>query len=248
MTVALAQEWQLSLMGSWLLQRGSTTMKVAIREQRLIACVALLGCRRRSFLSGLLWPKSNEKQAAGNLRTSVWCITHSFPNLLQTTPVTLELHESVQVDVSALRQHLQTLHEDPGLLAPDSYLDHLGRADLLPGWYDDWVLFEQERLRQLRLDALEEVGRRYLAANDTGRAVLAALTAVSIEPLRESAQFLLIQAHMAAGNRAAAVRAYTTFANRLDEELGVQPSDKLADLMSTFHPRRECPGTFSAGR
>src|SRR6266700_2866149 len=28
-------------------------------------------------------------------------------------------------------------------------------ADLLPDWYDDWLLLEQERFRQLRMHALE---------------------------------------------------------------------------------------------
>ncbi|WP_171027613.1 bacterial transcriptional activator domain-containing protein [Pseudarthrobacter sp. NamE2] len=237
MTVALAQEWHLSLLGAWRLQRGNTTMAVACREQRLIACVGLLGCRRRSFLSGLLWPRSSETQAAGNLRTSVWCISHSFPHLLHSTADVLELDESVSVDVRALQRHVAMLREQPGIQIPETYLDHLSRAELLPGWYDDWVIFEQERLRQLRLGALELMARQYLAGNEPGRAVIAALSAVSIEPLRESAHLLLVQAHLAAGNRAAAVRAYSMFASRLDAELGVQPSHQLTELVSAFHPR-----------
>jgi DNA-binding SARP family transcriptional activator len=237
MTVALAQEWHLSLLGAWRLQRGNTTVTVASREQRLLACVGLLGCRHRSFLSGLLWPKSSETQAAGNLRTTVWCISHAFPHLLSAGPDTLELDESVNVDVAALQQQVATLREQPGVQVPDSYLDHLSRAELLPGWYDDWVVFEQERLRQLRLGALELLARQYLAADEPGRAVIAALSAVSIEPLRESAHLLLVQAHLAAGNRAAAVRAYTMFANRLESELGVQPSHQLTGLVAEFHPQ-----------
>jgi DNA-binding SARP family transcriptional activator len=237
MTGALVQEWHLSLLGAWRLQRGNTTMAVASREQRLIACVGLLGCRHRSFLAGLLWPKSSETQAAGNLRTTVWCITHAFPQLLRAGAATLELDESVRVDVDALQRHVATLQEQPGIQAPESYLDHLTRAELLPGWYDDWVVFEQERLRQLRHSALEHMARQYLAANEPGKAVIAALSAVSIEPLRESAHLLLVQAHLAGGNRAAAVRAYTMFASRLQGELGALPSNQLTDLVSEFHPR-----------
>ena len=32
--------------------------------------------------------------------------------------------------------------------------------DLLPGWYDDWVIFERERIRQWLLHALEGLSRR----------------------------------------------------------------------------------------
>lgn len=236
MSVALAQDWHLSLLGAWRLRRGSNTVAVASREQRLIACLGLLGCRHRSFLAGLLWPKSSETQAAGNLRTTVWCISHTFPHLIRTGADTLELHESVRVDVTALQRHVATLMSQPEARMPDSYLEDLSRADLLPGWYDDWVIFEQERLRQLRLSALEHLARQHLNAGEPGRAVIAALSAASIEPLRESTHLLLVQAHLAAGNRAAAVRAYTMFAGRLEDELGVQPSNQLTDLVSEFHP------------
>ncbi|VII99000.1 putative transcriptional activator [Arthrobacter sp. DR-2P] len=237
MTGALAQEWQLSLLGAWRLQQGTKTFQVASREQRLIACVGLLGRRHRSFLSGLLWPRSSETQAAGNLRTTVWCISHTFPRLIHAAADTLELDESVNVDVASLQRQVATLHDQPGIEVPDSYLDHLGRAELLPGWYEDWVVFEQERLRQLRLGALELMARQYLAGNEPGKAVIAALSAVNIEPLRESAHLLLVQAHLAAGNRAAAVRAYRMFAVRLAAELGVQPAPQLTGLVAAFHPR-----------
>ncbi|WP_171027097.1 BTAD domain-containing putative transcriptional regulator [Pseudarthrobacter sp. NamB4] len=237
MTGALAQEWHLSLLGAWRLQQGNETFQVASREQRLIACVGLLGRRHRSFLAGLLWPRSSETQAAGNLRTTVWCISHTFPRLLHAAADTLELDESVSVDVASLKRHVAILREQPEIRVPDSYLDHLGRAELLPGWYDDWVVFEQERLRQLRLGALELMARQFLAGNEPGKAVIAALSAINIEPLRESAHLLLVQAHLAAGNRAAAVRAYGMFAVRLEAELGVQPSPQLTGLVSAFHPR-----------
>ncbi|QHK21530.1 SARP family transcriptional regulator [Pseudarthrobacter psychrotolerans] len=226
----------MSLLGAWRLRRGNNPVTVASREQKLIACVGLLGCRHRSFLAGLLWPKSSETQAAGNLRTTVWCISHAFPHLLQAGADTLELDQSVRVDVAALQRHVARMQAQPEAQIPDSYLDHLSRAELLPGWYDDWVIFEQERLRQMRLSTLELIARQQLAAGEPGSAVIAAISAASIEPLRESAHLLLVQAHLAAGNRAAAVRAYTMFADRLEGELGVQPSSQLSDLVAAFHP------------
>jgi DNA-binding SARP family transcriptional activator len=234
MTVALGQEWHLSLLGAWRLRRGSAAVTVASREQRLLACLGLFGCRHRSFLAGLLWPKSSEGQAAGNLRTTVWCISHSFPHLMCAGADTLELDESVHVDARALQRQVATIQAQPQAQIPDTYVESLGRADLLPGWYDDWVVFEQERFRQLRLGALESLARQYLAAGEPARAVDAALAAAGIEPLRESAHLLLVQAHLGAGNRAAAVRAYTMFADRLYDELGVPPSDQLSGLVSDY--------------
>ncbi len=234
MTVTLGQEWHLSLLGAWRLRRGDAAVTVASREQRLLACLGLLGCRHRNFLAGLLWPKSNESQAAGNLRTTVWCISHSYPDLLQAGADTLELDGSVQVDTRALQRQVAAIQAQPQASVPGACAETLGRADLLPGWYDDWVIFEQERFRQLRLGALEHLARQHLAAGEPARAVDAALSAAGIEPLRESAHLLLVQAHLGAGNRAAAVRAYTMFADRLFDELGVPPSDQLSDLVADF--------------
>ena len=56
------------------------------------------------------------------------------------------------------------LREDPhrpegprGTLGRDVRVDELVAGDLLPGWYDEWVVAEREHFRQLRLHALEEL-------------------------------------------------------------------------------------------
>jgi hypothetical protein len=59
------------------------------------------------------------------------------------------------------------------------------RGELLPGWYDDWVMFERERLRQLQLHALETMAHRLAKEHRYADAVDVALAAVRLEPLRE---------------------------------------------------------------
>jgi DNA-binding SARP family transcriptional activator len=63
-------------------------------------------------------------------------------------------------------------------------------SDLLPGWYEEWVIFERERLRQRLLHAMESLVRRLISHNRLADAVQVAVTAVGVEPLRESAQRL----------------------------------------------------------
>ncbi|WP_267898109.1 AfsR/SARP family transcriptional regulator [Spongiactinospora gelatinilytica] len=105
----------------------------------------------------------------------------------------------------------------------------------MPEWSDnEWVLIEQEQYHQLRLYALEAMARRLTAAGRHGEAVAAALSAVRAEPLRESAHRVLIDAHLAAGNRAAAQRQYEQCRRILLDELGLEPSDTLRRLVP--HP------------
>jgi DNA-binding SARP family transcriptional activator len=115
----------------------------------------------------------------------------------------------------------------------DTDLDELvGDGDLLADWYEDWLLIERERLRQLRLHALEALGGQLLADGRFGSAVEAGLAAVNSEPLRESAQRLLISAHLAEGNAADALRQYDRYSMLLGRELGLAPSAKMTTLVS----------------
>jgi DNA-binding SARP family transcriptional activator len=62
--------------------------------------------------------------------------------------------------------------------------------------------------------------------------------AVLAEPLRESGQRALIEAHQAAGNWAAARRQYDAFRSILRREIGVEPSAELTAVATGPYPRR----------
>ena len=103
--------------------------------------------------------------------------------------------------------------------------------DLLPGWYDDWVIFERERIRQRLLHALEALSRRLVEVNRCAEAIDAAISAVSADPLRESANRVLIEAHLAEGNLIEARRTYERYRDSVGRELGVEPSEQIASLI-----------------
>jgi len=111
-------------------------------------------------------------------------------------------------------------------------------VDLLPDWYDDWVLVERERYNQLRLHAIEALCHHLTAAGHHAEAIDAGLAAVRAEPLRESAHQVLIRAHLAEGNRWEAVRQYERCRRLLLDELGVEPSRALQALLPVSQRRR----------
>ena len=104
--------------------------------------------------------------------------------------------------------------------------------DLLPGWYDDWVIFERERLRHRVLHALETLSREFCAVGRFAEGLEAAMLAVSADPVRESAQRVLIEAHLSEGNISEAQRAFSVFRRLILRDLGVPPSPALSGLLT----------------
>jgi len=114
-------------------------------------------------------------------------------------------------------------------------------AELLPGWDDDWVILERDRLRELSLHALE-LSAAVLAERSLVRAIQTLYDVLRIDPLRESAMRALIEIHLAEGNQAQAVRCYLSFRERLRAELGVGPSESMTALMAGLRPLNSTQG------
>lgn len=235
MAASPAPEWDLTLLCCWQLRHNGERVEVGSRQKRLITALALLGARPRHFLAGLLWPDSSEPQAAGNLRASLFRISHDLPHLVQPADP-LELCDGVSVDVQRVHRLITEVmvvdspphgHDD----LPTDTSDVLRAAELLPGWYEDWVLQEQDRLQQQRVEALETLARHHLAVRDLAAAMDAARAATALDPLRESAQLILVRGHLAEDNPASALRVYQHFRHNLGSELGIAPSPRFAELL-----------------
>ncbi|WP_269194103.1 AfsR/SARP family transcriptional regulator [Blastococcus sp. VKM Ac-2987] len=185
----------------------------------------------RTAMAGRLWPDVPEDHAHGSLRSALWRLNKAAPGLVEVSGSALQLATDVRVDVREMSDWaLQAVAAGGGsdhAALPDTAL--LG--DLLPGWYDDWVLLERERLRQQRMQALEAVAARLASLGRHGEALEAAHAAVSAEPLRESARRIVVRIHLAEGNLAEAVRAYELFRSMLEDELGVPPTEQMTRLV-----------------
>jgi len=206
--------------------------------QRLIAHLSLSGRPARTAIAGKLWPDVTEEHAHGSLRSSLWRVHKMAPGLITACSGTLSISGDVLVDVHELtawaRQAMNPAGTADGIPAGD-----LGPpGELLPGWYDDWVLLERERLRQLRMHALEALAEKFAAAGRYGEAVQAAYAAVRAEPLRESAHRTVVRVHLAEGNVAEAVRAYESFQTMLADEIGAAPTQQMCRLVDSLPGRR----------
>ena len=217
--------------------------------QRLIAHLSLAGRPTRSAVAGHLWPDVPEEQAHGSLRSALWRLQKVAPGLVCVSGGTLFLADDVRVDVRELTDWA-TRVLDPRTTAEEVADPEVGLGgELLPGWYEDWVLLERERVRQLRMHALEALADKLAAVRRYGEAVQAAYAAVRAEPLRESAHRTVVRVHLAEGNVAEAVRAYDSFRVLLADELGVAPTIQMDSLVVGLRPRdRRAPAGLARAR
>ncbi|MEU8300722.1 BTAD domain-containing putative transcriptional regulator [Micromonospora sp. NPDC048909] len=231
-------EVSLRLLGGFQLLHGEAPVEVPRGLQRVIALIGLRPGATRSQLAGLLWPEAPEERALSSLRTALWRLRQDPCCPLAVSTDTVRLDPAVWLDVDELVGTAARVRDgdDPrtaaGALAA-------GRHDLLPGWYDDWVLLDRERLRQLRLHMLERVAGQHLAAGRHGEALEAALEAMAAEPLRETPHRLVVRIHLAEGNAFEAVHAFYVYRDLLLRELRLEPSPAMCALLDeTLAPIR----------
>jgi DNA-binding SARP family transcriptional activator len=220
---------QLSLLGTFRLSHRGTPLRVGASGERLLALLAMRRrpANRRS-VAGKLWPERTEERAAGNLRNVIWRLPGG---LVEAAGDQLTLSGDVHCDVSDFAARAQRLVDGVPCESLGDLDCELYAADLLPAWDEEWVLIERERIRQLRIHALDALSVGLTAAGRYSDGVAAGLAAVEAEPLRETAHRAVIMAHLAEGNSGEAIRQYERFRALLARELGLRPSLALTELI-----------------
>ena len=231
---------RLALLDSFQLTCDGVEVPLPLSAQRLLAFLALHPRPLlRGYIAGALWPDTSEERAHASLRSALWRLRRPGRRLTQARDGRLGLDAAVAIDVRELDELAHRILERDGsstLADPTSELIGLS-GDLLPDWYDDWVLVEREHVRQLRLHALEALCDRLLEAGTYAEAAEAALAVIATDPLRESAHRALIRVHLAEGNIGEALRQYAFFRRLSTQRLGLDPSPEMEQLMGAVTPR-----------
>lgn len=181
------------------------------------------------MVAGSLWPDSSETRSSGSLRSALWRISESARCAIDAPGPNLRLACEVAVDVDQLVDIAHDLGH--GVMPRDAVsLIERFEHDLLPDWYDEWIILHRERWRQIRLHALESLADVLREAGDWATATEAGLAALRADPLRETAHRVLIQTSLSEGNRPEALRQYHVYEMTMRDELGLPPSPEIAAL------------------
>lgn len=230
---------ELQLLGGSELRCGGEGIRLPLGAHRLLSFLALQdGGVQRAAAAEALWPDHRAGRAAANLRSTLWQARRvGTVTIIDCAGQRICLASTVEVDVCAVARCAHQMMASPTLdVSLDGYdevVESLAR-ELLPDWSDDWLVLERERWDQLRLHALETLARRLITAEKYLPALEVALTAVAIEPVRESAHRTVIEVHIAEGNSACAIKHYQRYRGLLQRELGVSPSQRMDQLVRTL--------------
>lgn len=222
----------LRLLGGFHLELDAASVPVSRVGQRVLACLALHDRRQpRSALAGRLWPEVGEERASARLRTALWRLPDQ-PGLLEVgIDQGVALGPDVAVDVEDLVEVARRWVDRPDGVDGEVPSVLTDARELLPDWDDDWVVPDRERIRQLRLHALEELSNRLATEGRFGRAIEIGLALIADDPLRESARRTLIRIHALEGNVHDAIEQFEAYRRIMRDELALEPSPRMDALM-----------------
>jgi DNA-binding SARP family transcriptional activator len=212
---------EIRLLGGFTVCVAEKGLSLTPASERLLAFLALRGVMPRDSIAFKLWADHTEEHAHGCLRSALWRLPKPCDvPLVQSDAGRLRLADHLLVDVQIRRQAARTWLDPAG--PPPGLRADLFTSDLLPGWYDDWLVIERERYRQLRLHVLEQLSDWLTRRGCFAEAIEAGLHAVAGDPLRESAHRCIVRAHLGEGNFAEAVRQTRVYLKLL-VEAGLPP-------------------------
>jgi DNA-binding SARP family transcriptional activator/DNA-binding HxlR family transcriptional regulator len=228
---------EILLLGTFVLKVGGVEIgPLALGTQRLLAFLALHDrAMTRSAMAGTMWPDTSEERAGISLRSALSRLDRTTHEAILSASAGLSLADAVGVDfrdAQALSHRLLTTDSPQSERDLSDIATTMLSTELLPDWYDDWVLPEAADWRQLRVGALEAQAGALITAERFADSANAARAAMKVDPLRESATACLVRAHLAKGNQSEALRAVDIYSELLWNSLGLKPTEKLTDLVA----------------
>jgi DNA-binding SARP family transcriptional activator len=219
------------------------------KAQALLAYLALPAgqAHPRDKLAALLWGEQGDAAARNSLRQALFALRRAMaaadPPCLVSETDTLALRPTaVEVDVAAFEREIAD-----GRLPALERAAALYQGDLLAGLtvaevpFEEWLMAERERLREL---ALEGLARLLAHQRDAGAAEAAIQTAgrlLALDPLQEPVHRTLMQLYARAGRRGAALRQYQQCVTTLQRELGVEPESATKAIYQDILRQRPTP-------
>lgn len=238
------------LFGQFRIQYGEKTLTDLLPPKLQQTFCYLLLYRDRSHsretLASLLWGNSSTAQSKKYLRQALWQIQNSLESLdtgesrhlllVEPDRVRLNPNEDLWIDVAAFERACARTQGISGAALDAQQAQLLQGAadlyggDLLEGCFQDWCLYERERLQNMYLTLLDKLMGFCEAHNECEVGLDFGARILRYDGARERTHRRLMRLHYLAGDRTAALRQYDQCVRALRRELAVKPAARTVLL------------------
>jgi len=218
----------------------------ASKDQELLSYLLIHRDRphSREALASLLWGDTSTEKSKKYLRQALWHLHAALNSNGNGTDVLMVDHDwlslnprsNLWTDVSDFERAFTSAEGVAGRQLDSKKATALRdavtlySADLLPGYYQDWVLFERERLQNMYLLMLDKLIVYLQFHGDYEVAQGYGATILRYDPARERTHRQMMHLYSLAGDRTSALRQFERCALALKQELGVKPEKKTVEL------------------
>jgi predicted ATPase/DNA-binding SARP family transcriptional activator len=214
---------EIRLLGAFELKENGEKIEISSRPARILLAYLLLhrGTEHpREKLAGLLWPDSSEDNARKNLRQALWRLRNSIgdPYLLVDTH-SIAFNDAVEMwlDIEVLE----------GVKGQDlEQAVSIYKGELLPGFYEEWILRERDRLEAAYEGLMQHHLSVVLKEQRWMEAIHWAERWIAQGHFPEAAYRALMVAHASTGDIPKVEAAYQRCLQALQQEIGVEPSEE----------------------
>lgn len=218
---------------------------LSVKSQALLISLAVTGQPfSRNALAGLLWPESSHVDAKTNLRQVLSKTRRLLPDHLIVSRHQVSLTQSANlfVDVIEFESLLQKANRllaggEAGAVQSLRQAVELYQGDFLAGFstadadpFEEWYLSEQERLRNLMVNALNQIARHHSLRRQIGPGLRYTGRLLQMDPWREEHHQQMMRLLAWDGQITAALSHYHTCREMLQRELGVDPLPQTTAL------------------
>jgi DNA-binding SARP family transcriptional activator/predicted ATPase len=223
---------EVKLLGQFEIALDGQSLEIPSRPAQSLLAFLMLNrgaAHRREKLAGLLWPDSSESNARNNLRQALWRIRKMIGDGYLVA-------DKVSVSFSAEKDYwldAQILETAAGGNAPVEVLERavsVYEGELLPGFYDQWVTLERERLQALFEQRIHGLSQLLVEDGRWDDVTKWAERWISLGQAPEPAYRALMTAAAGRGDQAGVVAAFHRCVEALEEEVGVEPSPETLDI------------------
>src|ERR1700724_588599 len=230
------------------------------KELALLIYLAVEGrVHLRKNLSEQFWPEGDAMHGRAALRISLLHLRHLLGEgegnvshfLIQRDTLGLDATSAVELDLHPLLEAWTlarastrtalTMPEDAhrSLLARLQHATSLPRGEFLEGFslrdapaFDDWMRLQREYWHLRTSEVFDRLSLLQFEAGELEPALEAVSRWLVLAPLQEDAYRRLMRLHFAAGDRAAALRAYDTCRAMLATHMQMEPTPETVALAS----------------